>query len=88
MRASDVAQYLDRVGLTPQWSIVTPTNNHTITSSVEVDEVPAGVILSGYATNNTHARFDVLQDGQTLSSSNGGYVSDFPCTSEAASQWR
>ena len=88
MRATDVAQYLDQAGLIAEWSIVTPTDDPSITDSTRVDQTPDGVVLSGYATDNTHARFDVLEDGQTLAPGIGGYISDFPCTPEAAAQWR
>ena len=87
MRAADVAQFLGQVGLTPEWSVVTPTDDPSITNSARVDQVPDGIVLSGYATDNTHVRFDVLEDGQSLDSESGGYISDFPCTPEAAAQW-
>ena len=87
MRASDVARYLSGAGLTAQWSIITPTSDPSVTNSTRVDEVPSGTVLSGYAVDNSNVRFDVLPDGQTLDFDHAGYVSDFPCTPEAAAKW-
>lgn len=88
MRAADVARHLDRADLTAQWSIVTPTDDASVTNTTQVEEVPNGVVLSGYAIDNSTVRFDVLEDGQTLASGSAGYISDFPCTPEAAAAWR
>ncbi len=87
MRATDVDRYLSRAGLTAQWSIITPTSDPSVTNSAQVDEVPSGTVLSGYAVDNANARFDVLPDGQTLDFDHAGYISDFPCTPEAAAKW-
>jgi hypothetical protein len=88
MRAADVERYLDQVGLTPIWSVVTPTDDPTITNSEIVDSVPDGIVLSGYAVNETTAQFTVLRDGTTLSQPIVGEISETPCTPNAASPWK
>jgi hypothetical protein len=88
MRAADVERYLDQVGLTPIWSVVTPTDDPTITNSEIVDTVPDGIVLSGYALNDTTAQFTVLRDGTTLSQRIVGEISETPCTPDAASPWK
>jgi hypothetical protein len=86
MRAADVERYLDQVGLTPIWSVVTPTDDPAITNSELVDTVPDGIVLSGFAVTDTTARFEVLRDGTTLGQPIGN-ISETPCTPDAASPW-
>jgi hypothetical protein len=87
MRAAAVERYLDQVGLTPIWSVVTPTDDPAITNSEIVDTVPDGIVLSGFALNDTTAQFEVLRDETTLSQPIGN-ISDIPCTPGAASPWK
>ncbi len=88
MRAADVGRYLNQVGMTPIWSVVTPTDDPQITNWEIVDLVPAGIVLSGHAVNDTTAEFTVLRDGTTLSQPIVGEISGTPCTPDAASPWR
>lgn len=87
MRATDVDRYLDQVGLTAQWWVVTPTDDPSITNSERVDQAPEGIVLSGHAIDNSQASFEVLLDGQTLSGGSAGYISDFACAPGAADLW-
>lgn len=87
MRAAEVDQYLVQVGITPIWSVVTQTEDPSITNSTIADSVPAGTIITGHAVDNDTVAFDVLLDGDTLAIPSAGGISDTPCTPEAANAW-
>jgi hypothetical protein len=88
VRATDLARYLDRVGLTAKWSLVTTTADPSVTNSVEVDNVPEGIVLRAYLWDSSTARFEVLKDGEPTTWATTPKLSDVACTPEAASPWK
>ncbi|HEX2028562.1 MAG TPA: hypothetical protein VHF25_11270 [Nitriliruptorales bacterium] len=87
VRAADVASYVTELGLTPIWEVVSPTDDPSLTRHTQVEDVPEGEILSGYAVDTTTVRFNVRLDGVTLSEGWAPRLSDIPCTAEQAAAW-
>lgn len=87
LRATSVARRLDDLGLTGVWSVVTPTDDPSVTDSVVVDEVPDGEILSGFPVDERTVRFEVVLDGVD-SSAMARWISDVPCTPAQAAPWK
>lgn len=88
VRAEDVASRLGDLGITPMWFVISPTDDPWTTYSEQVEDVPNGEILSGYAVDDTTVRFTVVPDGVTLSPEFGpARLSDVPCTPEQAAAW-
>lgn len=88
IRAEDVTPYLDDLGLAPLWEVVSSTDDPSITHSEQVEEAPAGEILSGYAVDDATVRFEVRLDGVTLPKSwERRLTDDHPCSAEQAAAW-
>lgn len=87
LRAQDVAPYLSDLGITPVWLVISPTDDPTITYEEQVQEVPNGQVLWGYAQDATTIQFTVLPDGVKLSEGYTARLSDIPCTSDQAAAW-
>jgi hypothetical protein len=88
VRATDVARYLDRVGLAAKWSLVTTTADPSVTNWVEVDSVPEGTVLQAYLWDSATAMFEVLKDGEPVTSATTPHLSSVACTPEAAAAWK
>ena len=66
LRAADVAARLPEVGVTPVWYVLTDFQSDAsggTSSSEQVDEVPEGEVMSGYALDDHTVTFDVVPDG-------------------------
>lgn len=88
LRAADMASRLPALGSTPVWYVVSPTADPSITQETRVGTVPQGVILSGYALNDSTVEFRVGLDGVTLPPGAQERLSDVPCTAALAAPWR
>ncbi len=66
VRAQDLVPYLARLGITPVWTVVYPTDDPSVTQSERVSDVPDGEILTGNALDDSTVEFQVVPDGVTL----------------------
>lgn len=87
LRAEDLAPYLADVEVDPVWFVISPTDDSSITSEVQVDEAPDGQVLWGYARDAKTVQLTVLPDGVKLSEAHSPRLSDVPCTAEQAAAW-
>lgn len=87
LRAEDLAPYLDRLGLTAVWTIISPTGDPSITNSEQVVEVPMGRVFSGFPQDSNTVAFEVLLDGVTLPDIYTPSFLSIPCTPEQAAVW-
>lgn len=90
LKAEELVPYLTKLQLSPQWFVISPTDDPTIYRTTQVDKVPDGEVMSGYSVDATTVHFEVKPDGVTLPP--GGYglphLSDVPCTPDQAAAWR
>jgi hypothetical protein len=87
LRTEDLPPYLADLGLTPVWTIVSPTDDPYITNSEQIQDVPDGQVLSGYARDASTVAFDVVPDGVTLPDIYSANFSDVACTPEQVAAW-
>lgn len=88
LRADDIAPFLDDLGLTPVWFIVSPTGDPSIADSTLVTETPDGEVLGAWSIDAKTVNLDVVLDGVTLGDGWDSRPSDTPCTAELANRWR
>ena len=87
LRAEDLPPYLADLGLTPVWTTISSTDDAGITNSEQVQEVPNGQVVIGFAQDSTTVEFEVLLDGVTLPDGYMSSYSDVACTPEQAAAW-
>lgn len=90
LRADRVAPYLDRLGLTAEWDVVSAVPGRTDAFQEKtVEAVPNGEVLWGYAVDSGTIRFSVRPDGVDPSGIDGPEprLSDVPCTPEMSTGW-
>jgi hypothetical protein len=87
IHAEDLPTYLTDLGLTPVWTIISPTADPSITNSEQVQDVPVGQVLSGFARDASTVEFEVLLDGVTLPAGYMSNYSDVACTPDQAAAW-
>jgi hypothetical protein len=87
LRAEALAPYLSELGLSPVWLAVSPTDDPSITNEEQVQGVPNGQVLSGYAQDAATVEFRVQLDGVTLPDIYAADLADLPCTPEQAAAW-
>lgn len=88
VRAEALLPYLADLGLAPVWTVVSPTDDPSITDSEQVQEVPAGEVIAGYALDSATVEFQVVRDGVTLSAISTPRLSDVACAPEDAARWK
>jgi predicted DNA-binding protein (UPF0251 family) len=89
LRAADVAERLPGLGVTAVWNVIDPAS---VTADgyheTQVDQVPDGDILWGYALDATTVQLTVAPDGVPLSDYPPARLSDVPCTKAQAASWK
>jgi hypothetical protein len=91
VQARDLVPYLEELGLDARWEIIGPSSDGDPSSaaSQQVDEVPAGRVMFGYAVDASTVRFEVeLPDAPLDPAHWQPRLSDLPCTAEQADAWR
>jgi hypothetical protein len=87
VRAEDVQPFLDDLGISPIWLVISPTADPTAIQEDQVDDTPAGQIMWGYSKDATTVQLSVLTDGTSLSAGHQPRLSDIPCSADQAALW-
>ena len=69
------------------WTIISPTDDPSITNSEQVGDTPMGQVFSGFARDASTVEFEVVVDGVTLPDIYTPGFSDLGCTPTQAAAW-
>lgn len=87
MAAAAMAPFVVAAGMTPQWFVISTTDDPSIYSEAQVDAVPTGEVFSAYPIDSNTIRVSVLPLGETMAPEYRSPLAGGPCTPERAARW-